>query len=199
MLKRLMTFVGSALALGAALAPAAQAQAPAVAVQSSVAPGQQGCASWLNHSIGMLHREEQHDLCALTTGKAVLIVNTASFCGYTPQFEGLEALYQRYRDRGLVVIGFPSDDFFQEANDAAETAEVCYVNYGVTFPMTSVVKVRGDGAHPVFRHLQQAGKPSWNFNKYLVGRDGSVIAHYGSNTGPDDKKLLAAIEQVLAP
>jgi len=155
------------------------------------------CAPWLNQKIGKLHRDEEHDLCALTAGKAVLLVNTASFCGYTPQFKGLEALYQRYRDQGLIVIGFPSDDFFQESSDEAKTADVCYVNYGVTFPMTSAIKVRGDGAHAVFKHLHQAGKPSWNFNKYLVGKDGAVIAHYGSNTAPDSATLTTAIEQAL--
>ncbi|MGA0805490.1 MAG: glutathione peroxidase [Pseudohongiellaceae bacterium] len=155
------------------------------------------CAPWLDHRIGKLHSEETLDLCSLTAGKPVLVVNTASFCGYTPQFKGLEALHQRWKDAGLVVLGFPSDDFFQEAEDEAETADICYINYGVTFPMTSTVKVRGRDAHPVFRHLHQAGQPLWNFNKYLVGRDGSIIEHFGSNTDPEAQVLNAAIEAAL--
>jgi len=138
----------------------------------------------------------------LTTAWASCIGKTAgicvaSFCGYTPQFEGLEALYQRYKDQGLVIIGFPSDDFFQEADQSAETAEVCYVNYGVTFPMTSEINVRGRDAHPIFEHLKQADSPSWNFNKYLIGKDGAIIEHFGSNTEPLDDELLAAIETAL--
>ena len=166
-------------------------------MQPASSQNQPACAAWLNHKIGKLHRDDTHDLCDLTAGKVVLVVNTASFCGYTPQFKGLEALYQRFKDRGLVVIGFPSDDFFQEYSDSAKTADVCYVNYGVTFPMTSAVKVRGGDAHPVFRHLHALSQPSWNFNKYLVGKDGTAIAHFGSNTSPDAPKFIAAIEQAL--
>lgn len=203
MLNKLLAGVGKriaqslVLALGALMATHALAQTSGDNMQSAANTEPQ-CAAWLNQKLGKLHSDEEHDLCALTAGKAVLLVNTASFCGYTPQFKGLEALYQRYRDKGLVVIGFPSDDFFQESSDEAKTANVCYVNYGVTFPMTSAIKVRGDGAHPVFKHLHQTAKPSWNFNKYLVGKDGNVIAHYGSNTSPDAEKLTTAIEQALA-
>jgi glutathione peroxidase len=184
-------------ALCSVVAVAVLAQPTGDAMQSDTAASGQTCAAWLNHKVGKLHRDDSHDLCELTAGKVVLIVNTASFCGYTPQFKGLEALYQRFKDRGLVLIGFPSDDFFQEYGDEAKTADVCYVNYGVTFPMTSAVKVRGSSAHPVFRHLHQLSQPSWNFNKYLVGKDGSAIAHFGSNTSPDSPKLIAAIEQAL--
>jgi len=155
------------------------------------------CAPWLDVRIGKLRTDQELDLCALTAGHPVLIVNTASFCGYTPQFKGLEALYQQYKDRGLVIIGFPSDDFFQEADDAAETAEMCYINYGVTFPMTTQIKVRGSKAHPVFRHLQSAGSPSWNFNKYLISREGEIIEHFGSSVKPDSTRLLAEIELAL--
>lgn len=155
------------------------------------------CAPWLEQRVPGLRGAAELDLCALTAGKAVLLVNTASFCGYTHQFTGLEALHQRYRDEGLVVIGFPSDDFLQEAEDAAETANICYVNYGVTFPMSAEIKVRGADAHPLFRHLHAAGQPSWNFNKYLVGRDGSLIRRFGSNTDPDAPELVADIEQAL--
>ena len=131
-------------------------------------------------------------------GNVVLIVNTASHCGFTPQFEGLEALYQSYRDRGLAVIGFASDDFRQEAKDEEKAAEVCYVNYGVTFTMLAPSSVRGDEANPVFQELaRQSQAPSWNFNKYLVDGSGKVVQQYGSNTTPDSKVLAEAIESVL--
>jgi len=156
------------------------------------------CAAWLDHRIGKLHSEEVLDLCTLTAGKAVLLVNTASFCGYTPQFKGLEALYQRWKEQGLVVIGFPSDDFFQEADEEAKTADICYINYGVTFPMTSSIRVRGNNAHPVFRHLHESGQPSWNFNKYLIDGSGLIVEHFGSNTAPESAVLEAAIGRVLA-
>jgi len=170
---------------------------PTAAVAAQTQSDGGTCAAWLDHRIGKLHSDLELDLCALTAGHPVLLVNTASFCGYTPQFKGLEALYQQYRDKGLVIVGFPSDDFFQESGDAAETADVCYINYGVTFPMTAEIKVRGKNAHPIFRHLQSAGSPSWNFNKYLIGRDGEIIEHFGSSVKPDSSRLLAEIELAL--
>jgi len=128
------------------------------------------------------------------------VVNTASHCGFTPQFKGLEALYQRYKDDGLEVLGVPSDDFFQESDDEAETAEVCYVNYGVTFTMTQTQAVRGRDATPLFRELaEQAGQaPRWNFYKYVVDRQGRVVAHFSSKVKPDDPRLIAAVEKALA-
>jgi glutathione peroxidase len=155
------------------------------------------CIPWLNQSIGKLNSSQEHDLCALTAGKAVLIVNTASFCGYTPQFKGLEALYQRYKDEGLVVLGFPSDDFNQEAGDAQEIAEVCFINYGVNFPMTSEIKVKGNAAHPIFKVLATKGEPRWNFNKYLISKQGEVIAHYDSTVTPESAQFVSAVEQQL--
>jgi glutathione peroxidase len=159
---------------------------------------QQSCASWLDHKISRLHTDQVIDLCRETAGKPVLLVNTASYCGFTYQFTGLEALYQRYKDRGLVIIGFPSDDFFQEDEDDARTAEICYVNYGVSFLMTEAIDVRGSDAHPVFRHLaRQKAQPNWNFNKYVVDRAGNVTELFRSITEPDDPRLLAAIELIL--
>jgi len=155
------------------------------------------CIAWLDHDMGKLNSSDSHDLCALTAGKTVLVVNTASFCGFTPQFEGLEALYQKYKDDGLMIVGFPSDDFNQESDDAAEIAEVCFINYGVSFPMTSVVKVKGADAHPIFQQLHVKGEPQWNFNKYLVSKAGEVVAHYGSTVNPDSDTLMRAIEQQL--
>ncbi|MDP1930904.1 MAG: glutathione peroxidase [Gammaproteobacteria bacterium] len=156
------------------------------------------CAQWLEHEITKLNSSDQVDLCAETAGKPVLLVNTASYCGFTYQFTGLETLYQRFKDEGLVVIGFPSDDFNQEDEDAAATAEICYINHGVTFPMTEVVKVKNADAHPVFAHLgNETQAPGWNFNKYLVGKDGEVLAHFGSNVEPGAAELIAAIEAAL--
>ena len=156
------------------------------------------CASWLDHDLTKLNSSDTVDLCAETAGKPVLLVNTASHCGFTYQFTALETLYQRYKDQGLVVIGFPSDDFNQEDDSAAAIAEVCYINHGVTFPMTEVVKVKNADAHPVFAHLgSEMEAPGWNFNKYLVSPEGKVVAYFGSSVTPESKELNAAIEKAL--
>ncbi len=158
-----------------------------------------GCPEYLDHAMRKLHSKEEVNICALQDGRPMLIVNTASHCGYTRQFAGLEALHRNYGDRGLVVVGFASDDFRQEARDEAEAAQVCYVNYGVTFTMISPSAVRGADANPVFRALaEQSGEPSWNFNKYLVDGSGKVVQHFGSSTEPDSGTLTEAIEGVLA-
>ncbi len=155
-----------------------------------------GCPEFLDQEMRKLHSKDQVKLCEVVDNKPVLIINTASHCGFTKQFKGLEALHQRYGD-DLAVVGFASNDFRQEAKDEAEAAEVCYVNYGVTFTMIAPSHVKGDDANPVFRELaRQTEEPSWNFNKYLVDRDGKVT-HFGSRTAPDDKALTAAIESVL--
>jgi glutathione peroxidase len=128
------------------------------------------------------------------------VVNTASYCGYTSQFEGLQALNTKHAARGLVVLGFPSNDFKQEDADAKKTADVCFSTYGVKFPMFMPVPVRGSAAHPLFAQLAQATgqSPSWNFNKYLVDRQGRAVAHFGSNTSPGSASLVAAVEKALA-
>ena len=156
------------------------------------------CPGYLEHSMRKLHSSEQVNLCEIQSGKPMLVINTASHCGYTPQFKGLEALHEKYRERGLVVVGFASNDFRQEAKDEAKAAEVCYVNYGVTFTMIAPSHVKGAAANPVFRELaSQTQAPSWNFNKYLLDSDGKVVQHFDSNTRPDSKVLQAAIENVL--
>ena len=156
------------------------------------------CAPWLNHEITQLHSSDIIDLCTETAGKPILLVNTASYCGFTYQFTGLEKLHQRFKDQGLVIVGFPSDDFNQEDDDAAKTAEVCYINYGVSFLMTEVIKVKGRSAHPVFAHLgSETRAPQWNFNKYLVSPDGEVIAHFNQTVEPDANELINAIEALL--
>jgi glutathione peroxidase len=168
----------------------------AVLLWGSVAAA--ACPEYLDHSMRKLHSSEQLNLCEVASGNPVLIVNTASHCGYTPQFKGLEALYQKYRERGLVVVGFASDDFRQEAKDEAAAAKVCYVNYGVTFTMVAPSHVKGSDANPVFRELaSQTGAPSWNFNKYVVDSSGKVVQQFGSNVSPASKVLEAAIESVL--
>ena len=135
-------------------------------------------------------------------GKALLIVNVASACGYTPQYAGLERLYRRYRDRGLVVLGFPCDQFgHQEPGTDAEIRQFCSDKYDVTFPLFSKIKVNGDDAHPLFMWLKAQKKGwlgsagiKWNFTKFLVGPDGEVLKRYGSNDTPDDiEKDLAAV------
>jgi glutathione peroxidase len=156
------------------------------------------CPAYLDHDLRKLHSSDTVNLCQLGGGKPVLIVNTASHCGYTPQFRQLEMLYKRYREQGLEVVGFASDDFRQEANDEEQAAEVCYVNYGVTFTMLAPTHVRGDEANPIFRELaQQTQAPGWNFNKYLVDRSGKVVIHFDSNTAPDSPVLAQAIASVL--
>lgn len=158
------------------------------------------CPAVLQHELPKLRSKDSVDLCQTFQGKALVVVNTASHCGFTPQFKSLEALYQRYKDDGLEVLGVPSDDFFQESDDEAETAEVCYVNYGVTFTMTQTQPVRGRDATPLFRELaEQAGAaPRWNFYKYVVDREGRVVAHFSSKVKPDDPRVIAAVEKALA-
>ena len=127
-------------------------------------------------------------------------MNTASYCGFTGQYKELEALYARYRDRGLVVLGFPSNDFAQETGSNQQIAEFCENTFGVKFPMFAKSSVKGEQASPLYRQLTQATgtAPRWNFHKYLVGRDGRVIDQYSSLTAPDNKALVRAIEQQLA-
>lgn len=156
------------------------------------------CPSWLNESFRRLHSTEDVNVCKAFAGKPLLIVNTASHCGFTYQFSGLEALHQRYKDKGLTVIGFASNDFRQEAKSEAKAATICYENYGVTFTMMSPISVKGDNAHPVFKKLaQQTQAPSWNFTKFLVSSDGTKITRFDSSTAPDSPQIISAIEALL--
>ena len=161
---------------------------------------QQQCPQWLNQQQPKLHSSKTLDLCAISANKVVLIVNTASQCGYTPQFKELEALYQQYKDRGFTIIGFPSDSFFQEHDEAEKTATVCYENYGVSFPMVASSKGRGSAANPIFQHIDEVSStPKWNFFKYLIDRDGKVVDYYISSTKPSSDKITEAIEALLTP
>ena len=156
------------------------------------------CPSYLDQDFRKLHSKEVINLCDLSRGKPILIINTASHCGYTPQFKGLELLHQKYRDQGLQVVGFPSDDFRQEAKDEEKAATMCYINYGVTFTMLAPSRVRGENANPVFRELaKQTQAPRWNFNKYLVDRTGKVVQYFGSETTPGSPTLEQSIKGVL--
>ncbi|WP_308423893.1 glutathione peroxidase [Arenimonas soli] len=134
-------------------------------------------------------------------GQVLLVVNTASKCGFTPQYEGLEAMYAKYKDQGFAVLGFPSNDFMgQEPGSEEDIAEFCTLTYGVKFPMFEKVQVRGSGATPLYKDLAAATgeAPGWNFHKYLIDREGKVVASFGSRTTPDDPKLVAEIEKQLA-
>lgn len=132
-------------------------------------------------------------------GKVVLVVNTASECGFTPQYAGLEKLWQDYRERGLVVLGFPSNDFGQqEPGTAEEIRTFCDLNFHVTFPLFAKVVTKGEGQSPVFAFLTaQKPKPRWNFYKYLIGRDGEVRDYFVSITSPDSKRLRRAVDKAL--
>ncbi|MFO8142346.1 MAG: glutathione peroxidase [Marinobacter sp.] len=156
------------------------------------------CPAFLDHQQRKLHSKDSVNLCELAAGKPLLVVNTASRCGYTGQFEGLEALHKEYQSRGLVVVGFASDDFRQEANSEEEAAEVCFVNFGVTFTMIAPGPVTGTGANPVFQGLnRQSQPPRWNFTKYVLNRDGQVTASFPSRVRPDDPQLIEALDAVL--
>ena len=150
------------------------------------------------HQVKLLDGDEL-DLTTLR-GMPTLFVNTASKCGYTPQYEGLQALYERYGDRGLHVVGSPSADFAdQEYDDAEEIGAFCQKNYGVTFPLTERTSVRADPS-PLWSDLARqphSGPPAWNFTKYLVGADGKLIARWPTKVTPEDPKIVAAIEQAL--
>jgi glutathione peroxidase len=157
--------------------------------------------SLLDQDFRRLASDEVVNLQAAYGGKVVLVVNTASRCGNTPQYEGLEKLYEQYGEQGLVVLGFPSNDFFgQEPGSEEEIQEFCRLTYGVRFPMFEKVSVKEGEAHPFYQQLAAAAGtyPTWNFHKYLIGRDGRLIAEFSPRTKPEDDKLVASIEDALA-
>ena len=158
----------------------------------------QACGDFTNVDIRKLRSKESINLCDYKN-KPLLIVNTASNCGFTPQFESLEKLHKTYKDEGLVILGFPSDDFFQEEDNEKETAKVCFINYGVTFPMFATSEVRGSDANPIFKHLnEQTSSPNWNFYKYLVSADRKTILRFNSKVKPDSEKMIKAVENSLS-
>ncbi|BEP38019.1 glutathione peroxidase [Variovorax sp. V59] len=172
------------------------AAAPSAAADGAAAAA---CPPILQHTFPRLQDEKPQSLCQYA-GKVVLVVNTASFCGFTPQYKGLEALDSRYRSRGLVVLGFPSNDFAQESGSNKEIADFCESTFGVKFPMFAKSSVRGANANPLFKQLALASgtTPKWNFYKYLIGRDGKVVQAWSSMTAPDESAFVKVIESQLA-
>jgi glutathione peroxidase len=161
----------------------------------------QATAGALDHDYRRLAGKETVNLRTAYAGQVLLVVNTASKCGFTPQYEGLEALHAKLSPRGFAVLGFPSNDFMgQEPGSEEEIQEFCTLTYGVKFPMFEKVVVKGEDATPLYRDLAAATgeAPGWNFHKYLIDRRGDVVASFGSRTKPDDPELLAAIEKLLA-
>ncbi|WP_281080968.1 glutathione peroxidase [Variovorax paradoxus] len=192
----------SAMALMAGLLTAtapAFAQQPAAPAPAAAPQAAAGCPAILQHTFPRLQDEKPQSLCQYS-GKVVLVVNTASFCGFTPQYKGLEALDNKYRARGLVVLGFPSNDFAQESASNKEIADFCESTFGVKFPMFGKSSVRGSDANPLFKQLAQASgtTPKWNFYKYLIGRDGKVVQAWSSMTAPDENAFISIIEKQLA-
>jgi glutathione peroxidase len=166
--------------------------------RAAAAPAQ-NCPALLNYTLPRLQDEQPQSLCQFA-GKVVLAVNTASACGYTPQYEGLQTLHERYASRGLVIVGFPSADFRQEPKDNKGIAEQCFDLYGVRFPMFAKSGVVGQTANPFFAALaRETGEaPKWNFHKYLVDRQGRAVASFPSAVDPLDRRLTGRIEQLLA-
>jgi len=170
-----------------------------VRVAATVAASE-ACPALLRHAFTPVQGGPAKSLCHYQ-GKVVLVVNTASKCGYTYQYEGLEALYRKYRDRGLVVLGFPSDDFGgQEPGSNKEIAEFCRTVYGVQFPMFEKASVTRIDANPLYGELaaKTGQKPRWNFHKYLIDRTGTRVASFGSNVEPASSEFVAQIERLLA-
>jgi glutathione peroxidase len=154
----------------------------------------------LDHSYRPLAGKKPVNLREAYEGDVLLVVNTASKCGFTPQFEALEGLHRKYGPRGFAVLGFPSGDFkAQEFDDEKDIQQFCTLTYGVKFPMFEKVHVIGEQATPFYRALESASgeAPKWNFHKYLIGRDGRLVANWGSKTTPDDPEIIAAVERAL--
>jgi glutathione peroxidase len=155
----------------------------------------------LDHEYRQLAGKARVNLQQAYGGQVLLVVNTASKCGFTPQYEGLEALHAQFKDRGFAVLGFPSNDFMgQEPGSEKQIREFCTLTYGVKFPMFEKVHVKGRDATPLFKQLaaETGDAPGWNFHKYLLDRDGKVVASFGSKVRPDDPALRAKLEALLA-
>ena len=154
----------------------------------------------LDQDFRKLASDESVNLCKAYSGNVILVVNTASKCGNTPQYDGLEKLYQQYAESGLVVLGFPSNDFLgQEPGTEDQIKDFCRLTYGVQFPMFEKTAVKEKNAHPFYHSLAEAAGtyPTWNFHKYLIGRDGQLIETFSPRTKPYDESLVAAIESAL--
>ena len=176
--------------LGASLAASAQNAKP---------NAEAACPPVLQHTVERLQDEKPQNLCQYA-GQVVVVVNTASYCGFTPQYKSLEALYSRYKDKGLVVLGFPSNDFAQEPGNNQKIADFCENTYGVKFPMFSKTTVRGQDASPLFKQLSKITdtSPKWNFYKYLISRDGTKVKSFNSATDPMDTQFLAEVDKLIS-
>ena len=157
------------------------------------------CPGLLQGTYPRLQDESPQSLCQYA-GQVILVVNTASYCGFTRQYDGLERLYERYKGQGLVILGFPSNDFGQQEPDSNQKiADFCRNTYSIKFPMFAKSSVRGKGANPLFKQLAQltGATPGWNFHKYLISRDGRQVLSFGSQIAPESKTLTEAIEAML--
>lgn len=174
----------------------------------SSAPGQEGETPVADSIYEFTMTDIDGNDVSLATfkGKVVMIVNVASKCGFTGQYAGLQALYAKYRDRGFVILGFPSNDFlWQEPGSNTEIKQFCTLNYGVTFPMFAKIHVKGRDQHPLYAYLtdkranpELGGRITWNFNKFVVGRDGRPVARFGSRATPASEEVVSAVERALA-
>src|SRR5471032_2376687 len=193
-------FALTALCAGATMTLSSSAAQPATAAPATAATPAVACPAILKQTFNHLQDEAPQNLCQYA-GKVVLVVNTASYCGFTNQYEGLEAMYAKYGSKGLVVLGFPSNDFGQqEPGNGKEIADFCFNTYGVKFPMFAKSSVSGSNPNPLYVNLIKiTGKtPAWNFHKYLIDRNGKVIDSFPSKVEPTDKQLVGAVEKALA-
>lgn len=180
------------------LACMAQAQTPVLQTATPlIAPA--SCPALLQKTFKKLQDESDQSLCQYA-GKVILVVNTASYCGYTSQYEGLEALYAKYASRGLVVLGFPSNDFEQEPGSNKDIADFCFNTYGVKFPMFAKSSVVGKHVNPLYADLARVTnkRPEWNFHKYLLDRSGKPADSFASVVSPTDRRFVSEIERLLA-
>ncbi len=170
-----------------------------VLLSGATTAGAEQCPPALDFHKRPLLEEKPVHLCDLFRGQVILVVNTASKCAYTPQYGGLEEIYARYRDRGLVVAGFPSNDFRQEPGTEKQVRDFCQLTYGVRFPMFAKTRVSGNSAEPFYQHLADVTgePPRWNFHKYLIDREGRVVGSFPSHVSPEDDRLITAIEALL--
>ena len=179
--------------------PTLHAAAPAPTLAPAPVQTASSCAGLLQHSFLRLQDEKPQSLCQYS-GKVVVVVNTASFCGFTSQYQGLEALYAKYKDKGLVVLGFPSNDFSQETGTNKDIADFCENTFGVKFPMFAKSSVTGKDANPLFKQLiaKTSTPPRWNFYKYVVARDGQSVVSFNAMAEPTSRQFLKEIEKQLA-
>lgn len=166
---------------------------------NTATPASSACPALLQQNVLRLQDEKPQSLCQYA-GKVVVVVNTASFCGFTSQYEGLEALHTKYKDKGLVVLGFPSNDFSQETGSNKQIADFCENTFGVKFPMFTKTSVSGKDASPFFKQLsaKSGTTPKWNFYKYVISRNGQNVESFNSMADPKSKSFLTAIEKQLA-